>query len=63
MLKKKIAALVNVKTLVTFAVTAVFVILALRGDIGASEALVIITTVIGFYFGTQKQKQEDESKE
>lgn len=60
MMKEKLAALINVKTLVTFAVTAVFVVLALRGSIGPSEALVIVTTVIGFYFGTQKQKTDDE---
>ena len=62
MIRKRLAALINVKTLVTFAVTGVFVILALRGDIGPSESLVIITTVIGFYFGTQKQKMEEESE-
>lgn len=60
MVKQRLAALVNVKTLVTFAVTGVFMALALRGDIAPSESLVIVTTVIGFYFGTQKQKQEDE---
>lgn len=58
MIKNKLAALINVKTLVTFAVTAVFVVLSLKGHIASSEALVIITTVIGFYFGTQKQKQD-----
>ncbi len=59
MLKQKIAALINVKTLVTFAVTGVFVALALRGSIAPGEALAIVTVVIGFYFGTQKQKQDD----
>lgn len=62
MIKRKVAALINVKTLVTFAVTAVFVILALRNSIAPSEALVIVTTVIGFYFGTQKQKQDEENE-
>ncbi len=59
MLKKKLTALINVKTLVTFAVTAVFVALALRGSIASGEALAIVTVVIGFYFGTQKQKNDD----
>ncbi len=58
MLKQKLAALINVKTLVTFAVTAVFVALALRGNI-PGDVLAIITMVLGFYFGTQKQKQDD----
>lgn len=61
MIGKKIAALINVKTIVTFAVTAVFCALALTGKIQPGEAMAIITTVIGFYFGTQKQKQDDEA--
>ncbi len=61
MIKRRLAALLNVKTLVTFAVTGVFVALALRGDIQPGEAMVIVTMVLGFYFGTQKQKQEDEN--
>lgn len=59
MIKKKLAALINVKTMVTFAVTAVFCYLAITGKVQPGEAMVIVTTVIGFYFGTQKQKQED----
>lgn len=59
MIKQKIAALINVKTIITFVVAAVFAALALRESIGASEALVVITTVFGFYFGTQKQKQDN----
>ncbi len=62
MLKKKLATLINVKTLVTFAVTGVFVALALRGNI-PGEVLAIITMVLGFYFGTQKQKSDDETIE
>ncbi len=59
MLKQKLAALINVKTIVTFAVTGVFVALALQGGIAPGEALAIVTVVIGFYFGTQKQKSDD----
>ncbi len=61
MIKKRVAALINVKTMVTFAVTAVFAVLSLRGSIAPGEALAIVTVVIGFYFGTQKQKNDDES--
>lgn len=60
MIKKKLAELINVKTIVTFVVITVFAILAIEKAILPSESLVVITTVIGFYFGTQKQKQEDE---
>jgi hypothetical protein len=53
---KNIAALIKVKTAVTFAVMAVFVVLALRGDISADNAMIIISMVVSFYFGTQANK-------
>lgn len=43
--------------------TAVFAVLAVRGDVTASQFLTIFTVVIGFYFGTQHEragKKEDE---
>ena len=53
---ENLAALLKVKTLVTLAVIAVFVVLALRGDITADNVMVIVSTVIAFYFGTQYEK-------
>lgn len=53
---KNLANLVKVKTAVTFAVMAVFVVLALRGDISADNAMIIISMVVSFYFGTQANK-------
>lgn len=58
-LLENIAALFKVKTLVTFAVTAVFVVLALRGDITPDNVMVIVTTVIAFYFGTQLEQNKE----
>lgn len=55
-LLKKISELINVKTIVTFALIAVFSVLALRGAITADNVMIIVTTVIGFYFGTQHEK-------
>ena len=52
-----LANLVKVKTIVTLAVTAVFSVLALRGDITADNVMVIISTVMAFYFGTQHEKK------
>lgn len=54
---KNLADLIKVKTIVTFAVVAVFSVLALRGDIGANEVKDITTIVIAFYFGTQAEKK------
>lgn len=50
---ENIAALIKVKTIITFGVMTVFVILALRGDITPDNVMVIVSTVIAFYFGTQ----------
>jgi uncharacterized membrane protein len=46
-----------VKTIVTLAVIAVFVLLAVRGDITPDNVMVIVSTVIAFYFGTQYEKK------
>lgn len=54
---KNIANLIKVKTFVTIAVVAVFVVLALRGTITADNAMIIISMVVSFYFGTQAEKK------
>ena len=54
---KNLANLIKVKTIVTLAVTAVFAILSLRGDISPDNVMVIVSTVMAFYFGTQHEKQ------
>ena len=54
---KNLAALVKVKTLVTVAVMAVFTVLSLRGTISADNAMIIISMVVSFYFGTQHEKK------
>ena len=58
-LKKNLANLVKVKTAVTLVVIAVFAVLALRGDIAPDNVMVIVSTVVAFYFGTQHQKIEE----
>lgn len=58
---KNIAALIKVKTLVTMVVISVFAILALRGDISSDNAMIIISMVVSFYFGTQTEKKAVES--
>jgi hypothetical protein len=56
-LKKNLANLVKVKTFVTLVVIAVFAVLALRGDISSDNVMVIVSSVIAFYFGTQLEKK------
>ena len=56
-LRKNLANLLKVKTLITLPLTAVFCWLAIRGNI-PSVFLAVYTTVVGFYFGTQAKKEE-----
>ena len=57
-LKKRLANLLTVKSIVTVALTAVFSVLALRGTISGTEFLTIFTVVVGFYFGTQRVSED-----
>ncbi|MCD7860215.1 MAG: hypothetical protein LUH51_08710 [Firmicutes bacterium] len=52
-----LAALVKVKTLVTLLVMLVFVVLALKGSISADNVMIIVSSVISFYFGTVSEKR------
>lgn len=56
-MKEKIAKLIDVKSIVTLLLTALFCALALMGTISGQEVLMIFGTVIAFYFGTQHQKK------
>ena len=51
-----LANLITVKTLVTLTVMAVFTALALKGQITSDNVMLIVSTVIAFYFGTQSKK-------
>ena len=55
-MQNRISNLLTVKSIVTIVLTAVFSVLALRGSISGTEFLTIFTVVIGFYFGTQTEK-------
>ena len=54
--KKNAANLLKVKTIVTRVVIAVFTVLALRGDISGDNVMIVVTSVISFYFGTQVER-------
>ena len=55
---KNITNLIKVKTIVTFVVLLVFAVLALKGAITPDNVMVITSTVIAFYFGTQYEKKD-----
>ena len=54
---KNLAALIKVKTIVTFCVLAVWMALALEGVIQADAVNNVALMVIAFYFGTQTEKR------
>ena len=55
-LMEKLADLLKVKTVVTFAVVAVFMVLALKGEIHSDNVMIVVSMGVSFYFGTQHEK-------
>lgn len=60
---KNFANLIKVKTIVTLVVMAVFTVLALRGDITADNAMLVVSMVISFYFGSVAEKKNAKNNE
>ena len=56
---EKLKKLVDVKSIVTLVLTGVFSYLALSGRIEQEQVMIIYTTIIAFYFGTQSAKPLD----
>lgn len=54
---KNLAALIKVKTIVTLVVIFVFAVLSLQGGISADNVMIIVSSVISFYFGTVYEKK------
>ena len=61
-LVKNLANLIKVKTIVTLVVLIVFAVLALNGTIAPENVMVIVSTVVAFYFGTQHEKKQIDTK-
>lgn len=55
-MKEKIAKLIDVKSIMTLALTGGFIGLTCAGEITGEQFLTIFTMIVGFYFGTQSQK-------
>ena len=55
-----VGKIIDVKSLVTLILTAVFAVLSVRREISDEQFLTVFTTVIAFYFGTQHQKNSKE---
>jgi hypothetical protein len=59
-MKERLSKLLTVKSIVTLALTALFIGVAAFSEI-PQEVMTIYTTVIAFYFGTQTEKKKDVS--
>ena len=57
-MKEKFAKLIDVKSLMTLAVTGGFIGLTCTGEISGEQFLTIFTMIVGFYFGTQSEKSK-----
>lgn len=61
-MKERFSKLLTIKSIVTLILTGVFACLSVKGEIGSTEFLTIFTAVIGFYFGTQAEKNAGKSE-
>ena len=59
---RKIAKLIDVKSLVTLSLTAVFCVLAVRRDVSTEHFLTVYSVIIAFYFGTQYEKHRSKAE-
>lgn len=60
---KKIAKLIDVKSIVTFVLTGVFAYLSVIGVVSGEQFLTVFTMVISFFFGTKKGREEKEEEQ
>ena len=58
LMKKRLANLLSVKSLVTLVLTVVFAYMSITGKI-SQDFMTVYAVVIAFYFGTQSQKVQD----
>lgn len=57
-IRERLAKLIDIKSIVTILLTLVFCYLAIIGVIAAQLFMTIFVVVIGFYFGTQSEKNK-----
>jgi len=60
-MKERFTKLMDVKSIMTLCLTAVFCYLAIVGTVGATAFLSIFTMIMGSYFGTQSEKKKANS--
>ena len=61
-IKDRLAKLIDVKTIVTFATTALFWYLGATGKIESDKVWEAFLIIVGFYFGTQSKKNNEKGE-
>lgn len=62
-MKKKLAKLIDVKSILTLVVTSVFAYLSIIGNITSENFMEIFKLIVIFYFGSQVGKREAKEQE
>lgn len=57
---ERLEKLIDAKSIMTLMLTAGFVGLTCAGEISGDQFLTLFTMIVGFYFGTQAQKNRSE---
>lgn len=57
--RDRLAKLIDVKTIVTLTLTAVFSYLSIIGKISADNFMTVFTVIISFFFGVQIEKNSN----
>ena len=60
LIRRRIYNLLCIKSIVTLALTGLFVFLAVTGQVSTRDFITIFSIVIAFYFGTQSQNPGDD---
>lgn len=61
-IRKKIAKLIDVKSIMTLTLTVVFCILAAVGAVTAEQFLTVYTVVVSFFFGVKSGQETPKEK-
>ena len=57
LLKKRLANLLCVKSIVTLILTCVFAYMTVMGHVSADQFLTVFVVIVSFYFGVQSEKK------
>lgn len=60
---KRIAKLIDVKSIISLISAVIFAILAIRGELGVDNTMILLTLVFQSFFSYQTNKKKSETEE